>query len=138
MVDEIDVKLVKMLVKDSSTTNRELAKALKLTEGSIRSRKKKLEKEHVLLGYSARVRYHLLDEVQMFTGLDLMPEKFNAVLDKLKRIDEINELYVTSGDHVAIFVAVVPSQEVSSFISSIEQIDGVRKVYPALVQEVLK
>jgi DNA-binding Lrp family transcriptional regulator len=67
-----------------------------------------------------------------------MPEKFREVLSRLGKIEEISELYATSGDHVAIFVAVVPSQRVNSFISGIERIEGIRKVYPSLVQEVLK
>ncbi len=138
MADEIDVKLVHMLSRNSDLTNAELAKSLHLTEGSIRSRKKRLKAERVILGYSTRARYQLLDEVQMLTGLDIMPEKFREVLSRLSKIEEISELYATSGDHVAIFVAVVPSQRVNSFISGIERIEGIRKVYPSLVQEVLK
>lgn len=138
MADATDMKLVKMLSRNSNLTNARLAKALGLTEGSIRNRKRKLEKERIIVGYSARARYQLLDEVQMLTGLDIMPEKFNTVLSKLAKVDEISELYATSGDHTAIFNAIVPSQRVSSFISSMEHIDGIRKVYPSLVQEVLK
>ncbi len=138
MLDITNERLIGMLETDAKLTNKEIANRLGLTEGAVRKRIKKLEEEHVIIGYKARIRYHLLDKTMMIVGLDIAPESFNEVMNTLKQTSRITELYATTGDHSAIFVASVDSNKASEFISGIEQIKGIRHVYPALVQETLK
>ncbi len=138
MVDLIDEKLLSMLEKNAKMTNQEIADNVGLTEGAVRRRIKVLEQSGIVVGYKARIKYHLLDKTHMIVGLDISPESFNSVILKLKGLPEINELYTTTGDHVAIFVAAVKSSQANEFVKRIEGIKGIRHVYPAFVQEIVK
>ncbi|MGC9205082.1 MAG: Lrp/AsnC family transcriptional regulator [Candidatus Micrarchaeia archaeon] len=138
MLEEISRKLVGILERNSSLTNSEIAKMLGLTEGAVRKRIKKLESDRVIVGYKARVRHQLIDETMLIIGLSIAPEHFRSVIEKIKRINEVSEIYATTGDHSAIFVASLESVKANSFVKRIEEIKGVTAVYPAFVQEIIK
>ncbi len=138
MLDLIDEKLLNMLEKNAKLTNKEIASKVGLTEGAVRRRIRILEQSHIIIGYKARIKYNLIDKTYMIVGLDIAPEHFNSVILKLKDMPEIKELYTTTGDHVAVFIASISSGKVNSFIEEIEKIEGMRHVYPAFVQEIVK
>ncbi len=138
MLDITNEKLLGILERNAKLTNQEIAKKLGLTEGAVRKRIKKLEEERVIIGYKARIRYHLFDKTMLIVGLDIAPDSFNSVINRLKQMPEIAELYSTTGDHSAIFVSAVSSARASEFISGIERMKGIRHAYPAFVQETVK
>ncbi|MEM3781828.1 MAG: Lrp/AsnC family transcriptional regulator [Candidatus Micrarchaeaceae archaeon] len=138
MLDLISEKLLALLERNADMTNQELASKLGLTEGAVRKRIKKLESERIVIGYKARIRYQVADKTMLIVGLDIAPERFNDVISRLKERKEIAELYATTGDHAAIFVASTGSSNASNFIREIERMDGIRRVYPAFVQDVVK
>lgn len=138
MIDEIDRKIIYIIERNSNLTNNEIAKKLELTEGAVRKRIKGLEAKRIIIGYKARIRHQLIDETMLIVGLNIAPERFRIVIEKVKGIKEVRELYATTGDHSAIFIASIESAEANDFIKKIEGIKGINAVYPAFVQEIIK
>ena len=59
-------------------------------------------------------------------------------MDALKKQESVKELYTTSGDHTAIAVVVFSRDEMDSTIKRLASVEGVKKVYPAIVTEIAK
>jgi Lrp/AsnC family transcriptional regulator for asnA, asnC and gidA len=59
-MDELDIKILKLLRNDGRLSYREMAKTLGVATGTIQNRIQKLEKEGVILGYHAQLDYSKL------------------------------------------------------------------------------
>jgi Lrp/AsnC family transcriptional regulator for asnA, asnC and gidA len=71
--------------------------------------------------------------------LDASPEKLIKVLEDLKCMDEVISLYMSSGDHMVLIECwFKDTEELSSFIKKLNNIDGVVKICPAILLEKIK
>lgn len=138
MVDDLDLMIVQRLMENPEYTMEELAKALGVSKGTIAIRIKKLRSSGIIVGRSVRVYWKSLGYQDAFIGLDISPEKYMGVLERLKGLDFVKEVYGTSGDHSAIVYVVEKEKDFPSAVSKLEEIEGIRKVYPALVVNILK
>jgi len=138
-MDEIDQIIIENLMKNARTPKATLAKKLNLTEAAVRKRLKKLESSQTILGYKAIVDYQKTGKVASITGVDVEPEKLWRVIEKLKVLDEINTITLTSGDHMMLIEIVVRTMnELEEVHKRIEGFDGVIKVCPAILIKNIK
>jgi len=138
-VDPRDLKIVMELVKNGRIKKTELAKMLKITETAVRKRIEKLEKNKVILGYRAVVDFKKLGIFSSLTGIDVEPEHIWKVVESLKQMENVNSVYLTSGDHVLIVEVVTDSLDTMRRLhEEISGIQGVKRVCPAVIMEVLK
>jgi Lrp/AsnC family transcriptional regulator for asnA, asnC and gidA len=138
-VDPRDLKIVMELVKNGRIKKTELAKMLKITETAVRKRIEKLEKNKVILGYRAVVDFKKLGIFSSLTGIDVEPEHIWKVVERLKQMENVNSVYLTSGDHVLMVEVVTDSLDTMRRLhEEISGIQGVKRVCPAVIMEVLK
>ncbi|NHW88949.1 MAG: Lrp/AsnC family transcriptional regulator [Archaeoglobales archaeon] len=138
-MDPRDLKIVMELVKNGRIKKTELAKMLKITETAVRKRIEKLEKNKVILGYRAVVDFKKLGIFSSLTGIDVEPEHIWKVVERLKQMENVNSVYLTSGDHVLIVEVVTDSLDTMRRLhEEISGIQGVKRVCPAVIMEVLK
>jgi len=138
-MDEIDQIIIEYLMKNARIPKATLAKKLNLTEAAVRKRFKKLESSQTILGYKAIVDYQKAGKVASITGVDVEPEKLWRVIEKLKVLDEINTITLTSGDHMMLVEVVVRTMsELEEVHKKIEGFDGVIKVCPAILIKNIK
>jgi Lrp/AsnC family transcriptional regulator for asnA, asnC and gidA len=138
-VDPRDLKIVMELVKNGRIKKTELAKMLKITETAVRKRIEKLEKNKVILGYRAVVDFKKLGIFSSLTGIDVEPEHIWKVVESLKQMENVNSVYLTSGDHVLMVEVVTDSLDTMRRLhEEISGIQGVKRVCPAVIMEVLK
>ncbi|MCC6028172.1 MAG: Lrp/AsnC family transcriptional regulator [Archaeoglobus sp.] len=138
-MDPRDLKIVMELVKNGRIKKTELAKMLKITETAVRKRIEKLEKNKVILGYRAVVDFKKLGIFSSLTGIDVEPEHIWKVVESLKQMENVNSVYLTSGDHVLIVEVVTDSLDTMRRLhEEISGIQGVKRVCPAVIMEVLK
>jgi len=140
MVRISDIEIIRLLMKNSRKPYVELAKILGVTEAAIRKRIKRLEKQGVIKRYAVEVDPKKLGyEVVGIIGLDTAPERYLAIMEALKKREEVISLYSTSGDHMIIAECWLRnSEELSKFVRDLESIEGIRRVCPAIVLEKLK
>ncbi|EQD34965.1 transcriptional regulator, AsnC family, partial [mine drainage metagenome] len=85
-----------------------------------------------------RIHSSALDYEDIIVGFDIAPESFVPALESIKNMEFVSELYRTAGDHVAIAKITVEKGKAANMIKELESIDGIRKVYPAFIQDIVK
>ncbi len=100
-LDRIDRKILTELQKDGRLANVELAKRVGLSPTPCLERVRKLEQEHFILGYNARVDPNKVGAALLvFVEITLSktsPEDFDEFSKAVQKLDEILECHLVSG-----------------------------------------
>lgn len=138
-MDEKDLKILEILMENARTPKVKIAEELKVTETAIRKRIAKLEDSGIIIGYRAVVNCKLANLASSLTGLDVEPEKIWSVVGELKVMRDIKSMWLTTGDHTLMLEIITRSvEDLLKIHKEIEKIDGVRRVCPSIVLEILK
>lgn len=136
-MNEKDKEIIKSLLK-GKLSKKDIAKKIKITEIAVRKRIKNLEKKGILLGFKAIVNYRKTPLYFSITGLDVEPEKLLGVIEKLKCFDEVLSIYISSGDHTIILEILCDTiEEFRELHDKIYKIDGVKRICPAIITDVI-
>ncbi|ACX72826.1 transcriptional regulator, AsnC family [Methanocaldococcus vulcanius M7] len=112
MLDRVDLKILKILNDNARKSFREIGRELGISEGTVRNRVKKLTEKGIITGFHATIDPKNLGfEVVAILGLYIKPSKVDETLSKLKELDEIVELYQTTGEYDAVCIAVLKDIE---------------------------
>ncbi|AJA47548.1 regulatory protein AsnC [Clostridium pasteurianum DSM 525 = ATCC 6013] len=130
-LDELDIQILDILVKDSRTPYLEIARQCHVSGGTIHVRMKKMEDLGIIKGTKLIIDNSKLGyDVCCFIGIYL--DKATAylnVLEELKKINEIVELHYTTGEY-SIFSKVICksiSHLQELLMTKIQIIDGVQR-----------
>ncbi|MEM1825825.1 MAG: Lrp/AsnC family transcriptional regulator [Desulfurococcaceae archaeon] len=140
MIDEIDYKILRILLKNSRSTYVDIAREVNLSDVAVIKRIKKLENIGVIKKYSC-----VIDPVKLgyskvsITGINVDPDALLNAIENLKNKDYVKYIAITSGDHELITIIWArDSDELMRIHREIESLPGVRKIYPALLLDVVK
>ncbi|MBC7091593.1 MAG: Lrp/AsnC family transcriptional regulator [Nitrososphaeria archaeon] len=138
-MDSLDKIIIEELLKNARISKSNLAKKLNLTEAAIRKRLKKLEASGIILGYRTVIDYQKAELVASITGVDVEPEKLWKAIEKLKVLDEIKTIMLTSGDHMILVEIVTDKMDrLEEVHRRIEGLEGVIRVCPAILIKGIK
>jgi len=140
-MDEKDMKILEILMKDGRKSYTEIAKMLGTSETSVRKRVKKMEEEGVIKGYRAEVEPSKIGyNVVALTGFDTNPEDFLTVAKKLCEFEEVKKVWTSTGDHMIMTeIWARDGKELSEILfNKLGKIEGVKKICPAIILEELK
>lgn len=120
-LNELDLKIIKMLERDARASFRELAKKLGVSEGTVHNRVRRLQQVGVIKGYSARVDPTKLGfDLTAVIGLRVVGGHLVEVEKELSRLKEVCCVYDVTGDYDAIVVARFKSRaELNRFIKGV-------------------
>ncbi|CAB3288105.1 HTH-type transcriptional regulator Ptr1 [Methanocaldococcus lauensis] len=123
-LDEIDLKILKILQEDGRKSYREIGRQLKISEGTVRTRIKKMKEKGIINGFYVSINPHKLGkDIIAILGLYLKPCEVKKTLEILKGYDEIVQIYQTTGEYDAVCLAVLEDmEELGNFLSE--------KIYP--------
>lgn len=140
MVRISDIKLIKLLMDNARTPYTKLADELGVSEGAVRKRIKVLEKRGIIRKFTVDVDPKTLGyKLDTLIGVDTTPEKYLSIVEELRRMKEIVELYTSAGDHMLMFrMWFKDSEDLNKFINSLGKMDGVTRVCPAILLEKLR
>ena len=128
-----------MLMKNARIPKTKIAEELEVTETAVRKRISKLEKDGIILGYKAVINYRTAGLSASLTGVDVEPDKLWEVINRLKDLDEIKSMFLTTGDHMIMLEIVAESvEELSKIHEKISELEGVKRICPAVILDVLK
>lgn len=135
--DNIDMKILEFLKKNSRISYIEIGKKLKLSEGAVRKRVKKLEKMGILKSCTIEIDYKKLGFKSAIIGMDTDPNVVIKVANKIKNFgNNIDKVYLSSGDHdIIVLFNYMKNEELEKFLKFLEKIEGVKKVCPAILVE---
>lgn len=134
-LDKTDLKILKLLQENSKITNLELSKKIGLSPAPTLERVKKLETTGIIKSYHAHVDPEKIGlNVQTFILVNLAWQKPNALenfLEKIKKIPEVIECYIITGD--ADFILKVICSDLRTYekllfntLSQIEEIERLK------------
>lgn len=134
-------KILQELERDAKASYGEIADAVGVSNPTVRKYIEKLEDEGTILGYSAEVDPKKLGgRTVSLMGVDAESDRFLRVVDEVKEMEEVQRLYISSGDHdLMAEVFTKDNSALHSMISEeITEIDGVEAVHPSVLQERIK
>lgn len=135
VLDPIDRMLLNLLRENARTSTAELARKLHLSRTTVQSRIERLERNHVLAGYTIKVPDEVeASLVRTFVLITLAPKRSATIESALRRIPEVRTLHSVSGpfDLLAI-VAAASIGELDAVIDRIGLLDGVERTTSAIV-----
>ncbi len=135
-----DFELIMLLRKNARMSFIEIAKRFGVSDTAVRKRIKKLESEGVILKYTIEVDPKKLGfNAVAIIGVDTLPEYYVSLMNKFKGMDEVVSLYATTGDHMMLLECWFrSSDELTNFVEMLRNMEGVKRVCPAIILEKIK
>lgn len=141
-LDDLDLQILDILIKDSRTPFLEIARQCHVSGGTIHVRMKKMEDIGIIKGTKLIVDNSKLGyDVCCFIGIYLdKARSYNFVLEQLKLVKEIVELHYTTGQY-SIFVKVICKNITdlqNLLMNKIQSVEGIQRTdtFISLVQPI--
>ncbi|WP_311269513.1 Lrp/AsnC family transcriptional regulator [Sphingobium sp. WCS2017Hpa-17] len=133
-LDKLDRGIVERLARDARISNRAIAGELGVTEGTIRTRIKRLQKEG-LIQFTVVTDFRMAGSPNLcMMGIDADPAQVKALATALSEIEEINCVIVMLGRYsllaMGLFTSIEQLNEVVN--DRVRTLPGVRKVHPSI------
>lgn len=139
-IDELDQRIITLLSKDARMSNRKIAAELGFTEGTIRSRVKRLEDENYIRFTAVTNMEHMKTPQLAQIGIHAEQDMIRQVAEEVAKISEINAVIILLGRFdvlaIGLFEGLAAVQHVAS--NRILDLKGVRIVETSLVVDVAK
>lgn len=124
--------ILKLLERDARLTNSQLAAMLGTDEESVASEIKRLENDHVILGYKTLIDWEKTDKevVTAIIEVRVTPQRgegFEKVAERIYQFEEVESLYLMSGGFdLAVFIVGRTMREVALFVATkLAPVEGV-------------
>jgi len=139
-IDDVDRIILEMLQDDSRTSFKKIAEKLSVSEATIFVRVKKLLNKGIISRFTAIVSPELVGKgLTAFVLVNADPKKLQEVLETLKEIDDIYEIYDVTGSYYAIVkIRTMDRDGLVKLIDRIGLIDGVTRTETAVVLRSVK
>lgn len=140
-VDEVDLRILKMLQEDGRRPFTEIAENLGLSESAVRKRVQALQRKGVIKKFTVEVEPAKLGiNTVAIVGVDVDPTKLLEVAQKLCEVKEVRSVATSTGDHMIMTeIWAKDGRELTRIISEkIGKFEGVKKICPAIILEKLK
>jgi DNA-binding Lrp family transcriptional regulator len=111
-IDELDEKILKVLLSDGRTSAREIAERLHVSTSTVTSRIEKLRERQIIRGFSARVDFQKLGyELTAVTEIIVSKGKLLEMEREIARFPEVCAVYDVTGEVDAIVVSKCRTRE---------------------------
>jgi Lrp/AsnC family transcriptional regulator for asnA, asnC and gidA len=139
-LDEIDKKILNKLQEDARKSFREIAEEAGLSEAAAFVRVKKLQESGFIKGFKAIVDPEMVGK--KMTAIILLkadPKKYPRVLEELKKINDVYEIYDVTGSYYSILkVRTENTEALAKIIDRLGMVEGIVGTETAVVLRVIK
>ncbi len=140
MVDDLDLKILNILFEDGRASFADIGRKLGVSENTVRFRFQRLLKTGVIRKVTVlvdHVKLGLKNSAALM--LKIEPSEINRVLEELKLLREIANIYQLSGDFDAIAVAYGRDLDhIREIVEQVKKIPGVISVNTLVTLRVVK
>jgi DNA-binding Lrp family transcriptional regulator len=126
MLDELDRELIALLRADSRKPAATLAKALKVSRGTVQNRIERLLRDGAIQGFTIKTRPDESNRVRAVMTIAIEGERSGAVVRALRGFPEVAAVHTTNGRWD--LVAEIDVETLSAFsaaLDRIRQIEGI-------------
>ncbi|MHC1709039.1 MAG: Lrp/AsnC family transcriptional regulator [Methanomassiliicoccales archaeon] len=132
MIDHLDDKIIEILKKDSRRPFVEIANELEVSEGTIRSRVKKLFEEDIIQAFTIKTsskNVKALVEVKIDVNVNT-----SDIADQIASFEGVSEVYeVTGEEDIVAIIDVTSSPQLNEIIERIRRYDNVESTRTRLI-----
>ena len=140
MLDDTDRAIIAQLIEDGTRSNRTVAEAIGVSQGTVSNRVKRLEDLGVILGYTARINPEKIGW-RMTVGVGIRIEK-GRLLEIQGRIAEdprVISVYDVTGDYDSMVIALAQDREdLNDLTKTVLSIDGIERSHTHMVLNTVK
>lgn len=139
-IDPIDSGMINLLQKDGRISNIEIAKQLKISEATVRTRLKRLIEEEYIQIVAVSNPLKLGFEVAGDLYIHVEMKKINRVINELKKIKELWYIVVTTGETSINAEFIVRTwEDLNALIfNKISKIDGIIRIDSSVIMTYVK
>ena len=107
-LDDIDLKILSILMKDAKTPYTDIAKQLFVSSGTVHVRMKKMEEICIIKSFNLQLNYHKLGyDITAFLGIYLnKSSQYDVVANALEAIPEVVDVHYTTGNY-SMFIKII-------------------------------
>jgi len=140
ILDELDIKIIRLLGEDARKSYREIAEQLGVAPGTIYSRTKKLMEEKVIKGYAPVIDPSKVGfDVQALILIQAEGKHLREVEEVLAENDEVYYVYdITGNFDIAVGARFGNRRELDKFLKSILKVPYVKRTVTNVVLNVVK
>lgn len=140
VLDEIDRGLLRILQENAKTPYSKISKELGISEATVHLRIRKLVKQGVIKRFQAIVDPAKVGrDVVAIIALTADPRKYDSVLERLKSMPDVYDVYDVTGEYYTLLkVRVGSKEELTRVLDEIGKIDGVESTRTMFVLRVIK
>jgi len=132
VIDHLDDKIIEILKKDSRKPFVEIANELEVSEGTIRSRVKKLFEEGIIQAFTIKTsskNVKALVEVKIDVNVNT-----SDIADQIASFEGVSEVYeVTGEEDIVAIIDVTSSPQLNEIIERIRRFDNVDSTRTRLI-----
>lgn len=138
--DDLDYELLRILQQDARTSYRDIAKRLKVAEGTIYNRIKALEEAKILRGWHIDVAYNKLGYVMTgVLGIRIKGGHLGEIETKVATDPNCLAVYDVTGEFDAVVIAKFRTrEELNAFVKRVNSLPHVERTYTMLALDVIK
>ncbi len=139
-LDETDRKILRALQKDARASFKLVGKEVGVSEATVFVRVRKLQEKGVLQSFRAVIDPRSIGKtVTAIMLIRAQPRSLVGMLDALKKLDDIYEIYDVTGQYYSIIkIRTDSTEQLSKIIDEIGMIDGVAGTETVIVLRTLK
>jgi len=139
-LDSLDIQLLQELLKDSRRSYRELSKRLNVAVGTVLSRIRRMEKNHIITGYTSRLNYEKLGyELTVVTEVTVSKGRLVDVENEIAKDPHVCAVYDVTGLTDAIIIAKFKNRsDLNSFTKRVLAIPYVERTNTHVVLNTVK
>lgn len=133
-LDETDRKLVSILQAHGRKPTASIARDLNLSRTAVQARIARLERDGIILGYSANLAFHTGGNVAAMVMLRLSVRPCRVVLDIVLQWPEVLHAYSISGQDDAVLIVSAPTtQSLSRLSDRLLGVDGIQSAETTII-----
>lgn len=139
-LDKTDVNILKNLLENARVSNRQIAKKVKVSVGTVITKIKKMENDGIIRRYSAITDYEKLGyELTAITEIIVSKGKLLEVENEIAKISNVCAMYDVTGEFDAVAIAKFKNRKtLSEFTKTVLSIPYVERTNTHVVLEVVK
>jgi DNA-binding Lrp family transcriptional regulator len=138
-IDETDKKIINVLIKDSRSSYREIAKKVGVSFVTVLKRMQKLESEKIIKSYSTEIDYEKLGyDLSVIIKMRVSQGKSREVGKKLSQEKNVSAMYNITGDFDDIIIAKFKDRkEMDSFLKTLQSYEHIERTETSIVLNTL-
>ena len=140
MLDEIDLKIIRVLEKDARTSLRKISELVKVSLGTVSNRVKRMERNGVIKGYSVILDPDQIGwELNVVIGLRIQKGRLIEIQERIAKDSRVHGVYDVTGDFDSMVIARAKNRkDLDDLSKNVLSIDGVERSITHLVLNTVK